>query len=513
MSKKSNNASSLPEFAEDINIKNPALDYPNARSIQRHFILNIGETNTGKTYTALQALKTASAGVYLAPLRLLAMEIQDTLLADNVLCSMLTGEEENIIEGSTIMSSTVEKIDLNKKYEVGVIDECQMISDASRGGSWTKAILGLAAETIYLCMSPDAEEICIKLIRMCGDTFEVNYYQRRTPLTYIGQIRLNQLQKHDAVILFSRRDVLRFAEEVKKFNLKPSVVYGALPYKARKHQVEMYDTGETDIIVSTDAIGMGINLPIRRVLFAQTDKYDGTEIRDLFPHEVKQIGGRAGRLGKFDEGFVGLVSPYYISENIIVNGLNSKNKPINTAYIPFPEEVIKSSDKKLSTILIEWSKIKYPKIFKQQDLTMTIEKVLYLEKQYENLDRYTALKLATVMFDEKEEALFHKWQQHVDAFMNNIKKELPLIYGNDLKEWELKHKELSLYYSFNKTMGLDIDIAKITELKEEIIDKINYLLIKTNTKKPQKKKCRNCGRKLPAGFLYDICDWCHYYMR
>lgn len=513
MNKKSNNTNHLPEFAEDINIKNPALDYPNAREIKRHFILNIGETNTGKTYTALQALKKASSGVYLAPLRLLAMEIQDTLLEDNVLCSMLTGEEENIIKGATIMSSTVEKIDLSKKYEVGVIDECQMIADSARGGSWTRAILGLAAETIYLCMSPDAEEICTKLIRMCGDTFEVNYCERKTPLTYIGQVRYNQLEKHDAVILFSRRDVLRFAEEVKKFNLKPSVVYGALPYKARKHQVEMYNSGQTDIIVSTDAIGMGINLPIRRVLFAQTDKYDGTGIRDLLPSEIKQIGGRAGRLGKFDEGFVGTVSSYYMSDNIIENGLKTKNKTIKTAYIPFPEEVLKSSDEKLSKILTEWSNIKYPRIFKQQDLTMTIEKVLYLERKYKELDRYTTLKLATIMFDEKEESLFYKWQQHVDAFVNNITKELPIIYGNDLKEWELKHKELGLYYSFNKSMGLEIDAEKLTKLKEEVIEKINQLLIKTNSKKPQKRKCRNCGRKLPAGFLYDMCDWCHYFSR
>jgi ATP-dependent RNA helicase SUPV3L1/SUV3 len=348
---------------------------------------------------------------------------------------------------------------------------------------------------------------------MCGDTFEINYCHRKTPLSYIGRISPNNLQKNDAVILFSRKDVLQFAEEVKKYKLKPSVVYGALPYKARKHQVEMYNSGETDIIISTDAIGMGMNLPIKRVLFAQTEKFDGSEIRDLLPSEIKQIGGRAGRIGKFNEGFVGVVSPYYIEDFTIKNGLETKNKQISTAYIPFPEELLKHSDDKLSNILINWSSIKYPKIFKQQDLTMTIEKVLYLEKNYKTLDKFTILKLSTVMFDEKEEVLFVRWQQHVDDFINNVKKQPPLVYGESLKDWELKYKELDLYYSFNKSMNLEIDTETLQKSKEEVIEKINRLLINTNSKKPKQKKCRNCGKKLPLGYKYDTCEWCHYFSK
>ena len=491
-----------------IHITNPALDYPNARQIKRHFILNIGATNTGKTYTALQAFKQAKSGVYLAPLRLLAMEIQDRMLEDGIPCSMVTGEEENIVPNACLMSSTVEKIDLSQRYEVGIIDECQMIADQERGGSWTRAILGLAADTIYLCMSPDAEDICIKLIEMCGDTYEVNVCERKIPLNYTGIIPPRSLQRHDAVILFTRKDVLRYAEELKSKGLKSSVVYGALPYKARKRQVEMYNNGETDIIVSTDAIGMGMNLPIKRVIFADIKKFDGKEVRLLKPSEVKQIGGRAGRYGMFEKGEVGMINNFG-GCNVIADGLSTPNNKIKKAYIPFPDELIKESDDKVSKVMAEWNQIKYPRMFKHQVMKFTIKKVMYLEKKYPTMDKQLIVKLANIMFDEKKETLFALWASYIRMYLNGETIPLPPVYGKYLQEFELMYEELDMYYSFHKTLGLPFNNEMLMMAKEEVVENINKLLVATNSKKKTNKYCVACGRKIGKDSQYDTCEHCH----
>ena len=492
---------------ENVHISNPALDYPQARKIHRHFILNVGATNTGKTYTALQTLKNATSGVYLAPLRLLAMEIQDKMLEEGVLCSMTTGEEENIIPGAKLMSSTVEKIDLNKHYEVGIIDECQMIADQERGGYWTKAILGLAAETIYLCMSPDAEDICIKLIEMCGDTYEINVCERKIPLNYIGNVSQNTLQRYDAVILFTRKDVLRYAEELRNNGFKPSVVYGALPYKSRKKQVEMYNNGETDIIVSTDAIGMGMNLPIKRVIFADIKKFDGKETRILKPDEIKQIGGRAGRYGMFDKGEVGLLNGFS-GCNIISDGLNTPNTKIKKAYIPFPEELIKNNERKTSLVINDWNNTKYPRMFKHQEMKFTIKKIIYLENKYPQMDKHLIMKLSNIMFDEKKESLFNLWSSYIKLYLNNIDIPMPDTCGKYLQDFELIYEELDLYYSFHKILNLPFDNNSLTIAKEDVVESINKLLVLNNKKKP-KKYCIMCGRKISSDSAYDTCQHCY----
>ena len=130
---------------------NPKDEYPEARAMDRHFILHLGGTNTGKTYAGFQRLKQARTGVYLAPLRLLALEAQEVLLDAGIDCSLTTGEEEDRRAGDTHVAATAEKLDLKQPYEVAVIDECQMIADRQRGYAWTRAILGVLAPEVHLC--------------------------------------------------------------------------------------------------------------------------------------------------------------------------------------------------------------------------------------------------------------------------------------------------------------------------------------------------------------------------
>ena len=143
---------------------NPKDEYPEARALSRHFILHLGGTNTGKTYAGFQRLKQARTGVYLAPLRLLALEAQEALLDAGVDCSLTTGEEEDRREEDTHVAATAEKLNLKARYDVAVIDECQMIADPHRGYAWTRAILGVQAPEVHLCAAPEAEHLLRRII-------------------------------------------------------------------------------------------------------------------------------------------------------------------------------------------------------------------------------------------------------------------------------------------------------------------------------------------------------------
>ncbi|MCR4804343.1 MAG: hypothetical protein K5981_01640, partial [Clostridia bacterium] len=262
-------------------------EYPDARAMKRHFVLHIGGTNTGKTYEGFRCLRQARTGVYLAPLRLLAVEAQETLLDAGLDCSLTTGEEEDVREGDTHVAATAEKLDLKARYDVAVIDECQMIEDPQRGYAWTRAILGVQAPEVHLCAAPQAKDILIRLIRSCGDSFEVKIHKRRTPLFCMNRtVDLEHIQPGDALIAFSKVEVLSVAEELRRSGKDPAIIYGALPYAARRMQMEDFLAGETQYIVATDAIGMGLNLPIRRILFLDTEKFDGVERRELKPAEI-----------------------------------------------------------------------------------------------------------------------------------------------------------------------------------------------------------------------------------
>ena len=281
--------------------------FPLARSMFRHFILHIGPTNSGKSYDAIEALKKAGTGIYLAPLRLLAYEKFEELNYAGVRCSLKTGEEEIKVPGSSIQSSTIEMLDFTKQYDIAVIDEGQLIADPQRGSAWTMAILGVQAATIHICLAPEAEEAIIDIITACDDTFEKIYHRRLVPLEFEEDPPIDfpqEAQRGTAFIVFSRKDVHAVAGELQRQGYSCSVIYGALPYDVRRNEVKRYTSGETDIVVATDAIGMGLNLPIERIMFLRTEKFDGDETRPLKTSEIKQIAGRAGRFGMFDRGYV-----------------------------------------------------------------------------------------------------------------------------------------------------------------------------------------------------------------
>ena len=277
----------LPEHPQD--------EYPQARCIGRNFFLHLGETNTGKTYHALQRLKQCTCGVYLAPLRILALENFERLNSEGVPCSLLTGEEEIRIPGAQHLCCTVEKANLSRCYDVAVIDEAQLAGDSQRGDAWTRAILGLRSPEIHLCGAALAQEQLTSMIRDCGDQYELKEYRRLVPLqVQRAPVKLSAIEKGDALVTFSKRGVLALSRHFAERGMRNSVIYGDLPPEVRRKQYEAFIKGENPILVSTDAIGMGVNLPIRRLIFTDIEKYDGESRRLLTSQEVKQIAGRAG---------------------------------------------------------------------------------------------------------------------------------------------------------------------------------------------------------------------------
>ncbi|RFU26603.1 hypothetical protein B7463_g9735, partial [Scytalidium lignicola] len=279
--------------------------YPATRAIQRKIHLHVGPTNSGKTYRALKRLEAADSGIYAGPLRLLAHEVYSRFNALGKSCALITGEERRIPEGhdprKTFSSCTVEMVPLNTRVDVAVIDEIQMIGNNSRGWAWTQALFGVQADEVHLCGElrtvPLIEDLCAAM----GDKLEIHYYDRLSPLKSSKMSLkgdLKNLQKGDAIILFSRIALHAMKREVEKATGKRcAIVYGSLPPETRAQQAALFNDPDNDydFLVASDAVGMGLNLSIKRIIFESVSKHDGHNMRVMETSEIKQIGGRAGR--------------------------------------------------------------------------------------------------------------------------------------------------------------------------------------------------------------------------
>jgi ATP-dependent RNA helicase SUPV3L1/SUV3 len=281
-------------------LRNPHLLFPDTRQMRRKFFLHVGPTNSGKTHSAIKRLSESERGVYCAPLRLLAAEIYDKLNNEyNVPCDLVTGQQIIETPDSNHVSCTIEMLNLEEFYDVAIIDEYQILTDNSRGWAWSRAILGLLAREIHLTGDPSKIELVRHMVELSGDQLEVIEYQRLSPLSIGKSLHgFKDVREGDAVIGFSRKEIYRLKQSIETATQqKCSIVYGNLPPEARKTQASSFNdpNGEAKILVGTDAIGMGLNLNIGRVIFSSVRKFDGVQERVLTDAEIKQIAGRAGR--------------------------------------------------------------------------------------------------------------------------------------------------------------------------------------------------------------------------
>jgi len=277
--------------------------FPVARSLKRKIIYHAGPTNSGKTFNALSAMKAASSGVYCGPLRLLAMEVYEACNLEGTFCSLVTGQERQIVPGSQHTACTVEMIHLEKRVDVAVLDEIQLIGDESRGWAWTRALLGVPANEIHVCGDASALDLVEWIAGEVGEEFEVRTYERFTPLE-VEEQGLEQgyanVQAGDCVVAFSRQDIFDIKSKIEEeTSFKTCVVYGALPPETRRQQAKLFNDPKSgyEIMVASDAVGMGLNLNIRRIIFHRMHKKEGY-LKPSMPVSVsmiKQIAGRAGR--------------------------------------------------------------------------------------------------------------------------------------------------------------------------------------------------------------------------
>ena len=286
-----------------------AAHFAEARALGRRITVVIGPTNSGKSHYALDRLAAAASGAALAPLRLLALEFQDALAARGVLASLVTGEERQVFPGAGHVACTVEMAHTSRTVDVAVIDEAQMLADPDRGAAWTAAIMGIPAREVIVLGAPDCLPLVRRIAELCDEPVEVVRLERKSPLRVATEaVGLAAVTDADAVVAFSRREIFALREQLAARGRTVAVIYGALGPEVRRTESRRFREGDAPVLVATDAIGMGLNLPIRRVVFSALVKWDGRQERSLTPSEVRQIGGRAGRYGQHEEGVVAVLA-------------------------------------------------------------------------------------------------------------------------------------------------------------------------------------------------------------
>ncbi|MBF0620414.1 MAG: hypothetical protein HQL54_00660 [Magnetococcales bacterium] len=466
-----------------------------ARNRTRKFTLYLGPTNSGKTYQALRRLAEAKSGAYLAPLRLLALEVAETLWEWNVPCNMITGEERIQDEAARHTASTIEMLALKHEYDICVIDEAQMLGDPDRGWAWTQAILGAQADEVCVIAAPEALPAIKKLLKLTGDPYDIVRLERLTPLTLIQKPikTYKDLEPGTAIIAFSRSGVLRMKQKIESETGKScAVLYGALPPEVRRMQAKRFSDGDAPFLAATDAIGMGLNLPIRTILFTQDAKKYNHQEHPLTPMEVRQIAGRAGRYGQNEIGFVG---SFQITMHNIRMAYQKNPPDVTRAHLaPNLDHLMAMADiseykqPKLARLLTQFSQAVKPDptLYAMTDLDgqTTLARIT---DRYKSLDLATRFALsaapvhlgatqAVSAFERMTEAIARGWKLSLESI-------LPRVVGEDthrLSQLETAMKVVNLYcwlhYRFPDLLP---DLHTAIHKRQKINNEIDLLLGKS----------------------------------
>ncbi|MBF0358422.1 MAG: hypothetical protein HQL70_07415 [Magnetococcales bacterium] len=493
-----------------------------AREMHRHFTLYLGPTNSGKTYQALQRLRNSASGVYLAPLRLLALEVSETLQEWAVPCSMITGEERIEVDGANHTASTIEMLSLNKKYDICVIDEAQMLGDVDRGWAWTQAILGVQANEVCVIAAPEARVAIEKLLKLTGDPFDVVELSRLSPLKLMNSPTkgFKDLEHGTAIVAFSRSGVLALKGEMERqTGERVAVLYGALPPEVRRFQAAMFASGEAPYLVATDAIGMGLNLPIKTLLFSQDAKFYNHKEHPLTPMEVRQIGGRAGRFGKNEVGYIG---SFRIGMSNIANTFTETPAKINRAHLAPNLEHLQSISELASTKRTQLARLLFlfsqavkpdPLVYKLADLDDQIV-LARVTDRYRSLDLPTRFVLSAAPVPLRATAAVTAYERMVAAVAQkrtlHLSKVMPEFTPRErgrLSLLETATKIVNLYswlhYRFPVLLP---DIEQAQRQRRELNQEINVILGRQG---PQERHCSSCSQPLPERHKFGICDKCH----
>lgn len=282
----------------------------------------LGPTNTGKTHLAIERMLGHETGMIGLPLRLLAREVYDRIVARVGVgrVALITGEEKIRPEGARYWVSTVEAMPREIDVDFLAIDEIQLAADPERGHVFTDRLLHARGKLETLLLGAHTMRECIADL-IPGANFISR--PRLSKLVYAGQKKITRLPSRTAVVAFSSGDVYQIAELIRRQQGGAAVVMGAQSPRTRNAQVALYQSGDVDYLVATDAIGMGLNLDVNHVAFASTRKFDGYNFRQLTPAELAQIAGRAGR--HMNDGTFGVTGDVEPFEQDIVDRLENHN--------------------------------------------------------------------------------------------------------------------------------------------------------------------------------------------
>jgi ATP-dependent RNA helicase SUPV3L1/SUV3 len=491
--------------------------FPLARALKRRIIFHAGPTNSGKTYAAMERLRAAQTGYYLAPLRLLALEGYETLRAHGVATSLITGEEEIIDEESTHISSTIEMLNFEADVACCVIDEIQMIADRDRGWAWANALIGAPAQTVILTGSVDAIPAVREIAEYLGEPLEVVEFVRKNPLEILRTpVPLKRIKPLTAVVAFSRKEVLSLRQRLSPHH-RVSVVYGNLSPEVRREEARKFREGETEILVATDAIAMGLNLPIRTLLFARDNKFDGLRRRELTTAEILQIAGRAGRYGIHEHGYVGALDAPTLET--VASKFHAPLPPIELPvsvmaslhHVMLIGEILETDD--LLEILSFFAQnMEFEGPFKAANIESMLE-IAEIVGQYD-LDLRSRYHLSTAPVAINSpyiESVFHRYLKHLE-------KDRPVPYlppralpayaqtHEELLQAEDRVKEVSLYLWLGFRFPERFPDAQAAIKARTLLNRF----IETSLSKGDfVKRCRRCGAPLDLSYRYSICERCY----
>lgn len=483
---------------------------------QQQIYLHIGAPNSGKTHDALQALKEAGSGWYLAPLRLLAYEIFDRLNEEGVACSLLTGEEYIPVEGAKLTAATIEMFNPVNSGECVIVDEAQMLADADRGWAWTRAMMESAAPEMHIIGPPTARGLIEVLAAAAEIPCEVIEHQRLAPIAVSQKHHtLETLPPYTILVAFSRHAVLELKMKLERLGRAVSVVYGSLPPEVRRRQAERFAAGETEICVATDAVGMGLNLPADVVCFYDTEKFDGKNDRVLYPSEVQQIGGRAGRFGLSKTGLISATSKQELQT---IRELYDQEAPtLSFARVAPTVDDLRMIPGSLAEQLGQWAALEsIPQALRAVITTADLDERIELAKmladdEIEKLGLANALQLVNA---PARKTTRNYWLDCAYMILEGYQIPLPpeapepIVNSADLEATELSIAcaDIYLWLSRRKEFSHFCEAhAQVREERREWSLSIDEALLRNLD---MARRCRSCGATLPARHRYRICDRC-----
>lgn len=491
--------------------------FPGARARNRELLFIAGPTNSGKTHAAFQKLSKAVTGVYLAPLRLMAAEFWDRMRQADVPCSLITGEERILEPGAQHISSTIEMLATDAVYEVAIIDEVQMIADKDRGWAWTQAIVGVNAKLVILVGSPDAETVLREIAGRLGEPFSVERTERLAPLM-VADEPLDpdkRVEEGTAFISFSRRDVLSWKQTLGASEC--AAVYGALSPEVRREEARRFVAGEARIVSATDAIGMGLNLPVKTIVFTTLNKWDGEKEVVLSDSSIRQIGGRAGRFGMHEAGIVTALNRRDL--DYIREAMSRPPEPLPMIAPIAPHVKMldylsgETGRTDLRSLLDCFAALPGDTdLFCKADVSSMRE--LASEIGEFSLPLQTQFVLCACPVDTREWEHVRIWRQWVAAVAENCPSPVPrgkrfsrnatASSVNVLQEAECRVRLLAAYRWMHHRMpelfpDIEIALAQTAEANQYISNSLKSKIV---------RRCRRCGHGLPEEHKFSICEPC-----